>query len=118
MTARHSEVIRHARVWNERRDRRVAREVAPARNGKFFPGLMNWLALSSALGLQSEILVWFDERQCPARQPRLVRQPGTLERDLHPNHTRFAGPVAAEDAAVNRGPSPRTSDFAMAIDSD
>ncbi len=119
MTARHSEVIRHARVWNERRDPRVAREVAPARNGKFFPGLMDWLALSSALGWGCSLKSWSGSTSANALRGNHVSFANpALERDLHPNHTRFAGPVAAEDAAVNRGPSPRASDFAMAIDSD
>jgi hypothetical protein len=96
MTARHSEVIRHARVWNERRDPRVAREVAPARNGKFFPGLMDWLALSSALGWGCSLKSWSGSTSANA---------------LRGNHVSFANPARSSATCTpttpgSQAPSP------------
>lgn len=66
LTERHTSFIRFARTWCEQPHLRAVferlRPPTPHREDGRFPSLMNWLALSSALGLEDEILAWFDER--------------------------------------------------------
>lgn len=63
---RHTAFIRHARAWCQQPHLRTLferlRPAAPRRESNLFPSLMNWLALWSALGLEDEILAWFDDR--------------------------------------------------------
>ena len=52
-------MVRAARPTN---NPRAVETPPPIRSGNLFPSLMDWLALSSALGRHDEILGWFDER--------------------------------------------------------
>lgn len=66
LTERHTSFIRSARTWCEQSTIRTIferlRPPTPQRDNGRFPTLMNWLALSSALSLEEEILGWFDAR--------------------------------------------------------
>lgn len=79
---RHTEFLRRACGWCEDEEIRALllrlRPSLPVREGTLFPSLMDWLALSSALGLEGEILAWFDARVAEGDLPlpelsRLVR---------------------------------------------
>lgn len=63
---RHSEFIRRAKEWRTRSEVQALferlRPAPPMRQDKQFPGLVDWLALSSVLGRTDEILAWFDAR--------------------------------------------------------
>ena len=70
---RYADFIRQARVWCEQPRIRAVferlRPPPPVRKDGLFPTLMDWLALSSALGKQGEILSWFDERVATGDTP-------------------------------------------------
>jgi hypothetical protein len=65
-TQRYTEFIERARSWCEQPEVRAIferlRPARPVRQDERFPNLMDWLALSAALGAHDEILEWFDER--------------------------------------------------------
>ena len=88
--ARHTEFIQWARDWCEKSEVRAVferlRPAPPVRVEGKFNSLRDWLAISSALGLDPEVLAWFDERVAAGDTPvpalgrlrRLVLERGRL----------------------------------------
>jgi hypothetical protein len=70
---RYTDFVRHARKWCERPEARSLferlRPPPPVRKEGLFPSLMDWLALSSALGTPADVLAWFDERVAEGDTP-------------------------------------------------
>jgi hypothetical protein len=99
---RHADFVRHARAWCEQPELRVVverlRPLTPERKEKVFPFLADWLALTSALGRQGEILAWFDERvaagDTPLPQMSRLRR-AILERGRLEDWVAFADPSHA-----------------------